>query len=58
MALAVGYEFRREEINNPGVPGTFSGDVLGLGLFGWCRVAQHQRGVRGDLRPHPEERRG
>ncbi len=31
MALAVGYEFRREEIDNPGVPGTYSGDVLGLG---------------------------
>ncbi len=31
MALAVGYEFRREEINNPGVPGTYSGEVLGLG---------------------------
>jgi len=31
MALAIGYEFRREEISNPGVPGTFSGDVLGLG---------------------------
>lgn len=31
MALAVGYEFRREEIDNPGVPGTFDGTVLGLG---------------------------
>lgn len=31
MALAVGYEFRREEIDNPGVPGTYSGEVLGLG---------------------------
>ena len=31
MALAVGYEWRREEVNNPGVPGTYDGTVLGLG---------------------------
>jgi len=30
-AIALGYEWRREEINNPGVPGTYSGDVVGLG---------------------------
>jgi iron complex outermembrane receptor protein len=30
-ALAVGYEWRREEINNPGVPGTFEGNIVGLG---------------------------
>ncbi len=31
LAVAVGYEFRREEVNNPGVPGTFEGDIIGLG---------------------------
>ena len=31
LALAVGYEFRKEEVNNPGVPGTETGNVLGLG---------------------------
>ncbi len=31
MALAFGYEFRREEVNNPGTPGTDTGNVLGLG---------------------------
>ncbi len=31
LALAVGYEFRREELENPGVPGTDTGNVLGLG---------------------------
>jgi iron complex outermembrane receptor protein len=30
-ALAVGYEWRREEVNNPGVPGTFDGTILGQG---------------------------
>lgn len=34
LALAVGYEFRREEVNNPGVPGTFNGDIIGLGYAG------------------------
>ena len=31
LALAVGYEFRREELDNPGYPGTFTGDIIGLG---------------------------
>jgi len=31
MALAVGYEFRREEVSNPGVPGTDTGNIVGLG---------------------------
>ena len=28
MALAVGYEFRREALSNPGIPGTDTGDVV------------------------------
>ena len=31
LALAVGYEFRKEELSNPGTPGTESGNVVGLG---------------------------
>ena len=31
MAVAVGYEYRREELNNPGTPGTDTGNVVGLG---------------------------
>ncbi|MFO1398353.1 MAG: TonB-dependent receptor [Burkholderiales bacterium] len=31
LALAVGYEFRREELSNPGLPGQDTGDVVGLG---------------------------
>ena len=31
LALALGYEFRREELSNPGVPGTDTGNVVGLG---------------------------
>jgi iron complex outermembrane receptor protein len=31
MALAVGYEYRREELNNPGTTGTFTGNIVGLG---------------------------
>jgi iron complex outermembrane receptor protein len=31
LALAVGYEFRREELDNPGLPGTDTGNVVGLG---------------------------
>ena len=31
LALAIGYEFRREEVSNPGVPGTETGNVVGLG---------------------------
>lgn len=31
LALAVGYEFRREELSNPGAPGTDTGNVVGLG---------------------------
>jgi iron complex outermembrane receptor protein len=31
LALAVGYEFRREELTNPGTPGTDTGNVLGFG---------------------------
>jgi len=31
LALAVGYEFRKEEVNNPGTPGTDTGNVMGLG---------------------------
>ncbi len=34
LALALGYEFRREEVNNPGVPGTFNGEIIGLGYAG------------------------
>ncbi|MCC6195967.1 MAG: TonB-dependent receptor [Burkholderiales bacterium] len=30
-ALAVGYEWRREEVDNPGVPGTFEGNIVGYG---------------------------
>jgi iron complex outermembrane receptor protein len=30
-ALAVGYEYRREKIDNAGVPGTFEGNIVGLG---------------------------
>jgi iron complex outermembrane receptor protein len=40
-ALAVGYEWRREEVNNPGVPGTFNGTILGLGYS----AAQGSRNV-------------
>jgi iron complex outermembrane receptor protein len=32
LALAVGYEFHREEISNPGVPGTETGNVVGASL--------------------------
>jgi iron complex outermembrane receptor protein len=31
LAIAIGYEFRREELSNPGVPGTATGNVVGLG---------------------------
>ncbi len=31
MALALGYEFRREKLDNPGTTGTFAGEVIGLG---------------------------
>ena len=31
LTLAVGYEFRREELANPGLPGAFTGNVLGVG---------------------------
>ena len=31
LALAVGYEFRREEISNPGMPGTETGNVVAGG---------------------------
>jgi iron complex outermembrane recepter protein len=30
LAVAVGYEFRREEVSNPGIPGTANGDVVGM----------------------------
>ncbi len=30
LALAVGYEYRREEVRNPGIPGTETGDVVGM----------------------------
>ena len=32
MALALGVGLRREELDNPGIPGTFLGDILGLWL--------------------------
>ena len=32
LALAVGYEFRREELSNPGMPGTETGNVVGGGF--------------------------
>lgn len=31
LALAIGYEFRREELSNPGLPGQDTGNVVGLG---------------------------
>ena len=31
LALAVGYEFRREELANPGMPGQDTGNVVGIG---------------------------
>jgi iron complex outermembrane recepter protein len=31
LALALGYEFRREEVSNPGAPGTDTGNIVGLG---------------------------
>jgi iron complex outermembrane receptor protein len=31
LALAVGYEYRKEELSNPGTPGTETGNVVGLG---------------------------
>ena len=31
LALAVGYEFQREELANPGIPGTDTGNVVGIG---------------------------
>ena len=31
LALAMGYEFRREALSNPGLPGQETGDVVGLG---------------------------
>jgi iron complex outermembrane receptor protein len=31
LALAVGYEFRKEELSNPGAPGTDTGNIVGLG---------------------------
>jgi iron complex outermembrane receptor protein len=31
LALAVGYEYRKEVLNNPGIPGTETGNVVGIG---------------------------
>ncbi|MEO8506329.1 MAG: TonB-dependent receptor [Betaproteobacteria bacterium] len=31
IALAVGYEYRKEELRNPGIPGTETGNVVGMG---------------------------
>jgi iron complex outermembrane receptor protein len=31
LGLALGGEWRREELNNPGTPGTYNGNVVGLG---------------------------
>ena len=31
MAIALGYQFIREELSNPGTPGTSTGNVVGLG---------------------------
>jgi len=31
LAMAVGYQFWREELNNPGAPGTNTGNIVGLG---------------------------
>ena len=31
LALAVGYEYRKEELRNPGIPGTDTGNVVGMG---------------------------
>jgi iron complex outermembrane receptor protein len=31
MALAIGYEFRREKLSNPGAPGSYTGKVVGFG---------------------------
>ena len=31
LGIALGAEYRREELNNPGMPFTFEGDIIGLG---------------------------
>jgi iron complex outermembrane receptor protein len=31
MAIAVGYQYNKEELNNPGTPGTYTGNIVGLG---------------------------
>ena len=31
LALAVGYQYMKEELSNPGTPGTDTGNVVGLG---------------------------
>lgn len=31
LGIAVGAEYRREQLDNPGIPGTFGGEIMGLG---------------------------
>jgi iron complex outermembrane receptor protein len=48
LGLAVGYEYRKEEINNPGVPGTDTGNVVGLG-YSAAFGSQTDNAVFGEL---------
>ncbi len=48
LALAVGYEFRREELSNPGMPGTATGDVVGAG-YAAATGARNVNAVYGEL---------
>ena len=57
LALAVGYQYMKEELSNPGTPGTDTGNVVGLGYLGGVRLAQHQRAVRRTVRAGAQEPR-
>jgi iron complex outermembrane receptor protein len=48
LGIAVGYEYRKEEINNPGVPGTDTGNVVGLG-YSAAFGSQTNNAVYGEL---------
>ena len=53
----VGYEFRREELDNPGTPGHRHGQRPRPRLLGGVRLAQRQRAVRRAVRAGPQEPR-
>ena len=56
LALAVGYEFRREELNNPGVPGAATGEVVG-GSQARAFGARNVNALYADLRADPRQPR-